>query len=222
MKTKWLQKDHGRKLIIFFTGWGMDEQPISHMKAEGFDLLMFYDYRDNSVQLDLDELCSAYDSTALVAWSLGVAAAAHVCGDVASRLETALAVNGTLYPAHSELGIPEPVFDGTIEGLSEESLVRFFRRMCGSSAAHSRFMEKRPLRNLADIDEELRTLRDLTPCENSVFTQALVGTGDRIVPPGNQSNCWRRMGVSFTEVRMPHFPFFEYQSWNSLLGAADG
>ena len=224
MKAQWLKKGCGRKLVIFFTGWGMDANPVGHMDAGSNDLLMFYDYRGCIMPLDLSEACRKYESVALVAWSLGVAAAGCLCNDLGPLLDSTLAVNGTLYPAHGEYGIPEDVFDGTIEALSEESLSRFYRRMCGSRELFGRFMERAPARGLEEIGEELRILRGLKPAGTGLFRSAIIGLGDRIVPAGNQANCWRMAGARVAEVDMPHFPFYEYECWDELIraGSADG
>ena len=42
MKYKWLNNVKNKKLIIFFNGWGMDENVVKHLDCEDYDVLMFY------------------------------------------------------------------------------------------------------------------------------------------------------------------------------------
>ena len=43
-----------KKIILFFNGWGMDENVVNHLNSEDYDVLMFYDY--NSLDTDFDLL----------------------------------------------------------------------------------------------------------------------------------------------------------------------
>ena len=71
MKYKWLNKNNNQKLIIFFNGWGMDENVVKHLSPEDFDVLMFYDY--NTLEIDFDwDLLNIYHEKNLIAWSMGV------------------------------------------------------------------------------------------------------------------------------------------------------
>ena len=51
MKYKWLNRGENNKIILFFNGWGMDENVVKHLDCEDYDVLMFYDY--NTLETDL-------------------------------------------------------------------------------------------------------------------------------------------------------------------------
>lgn len=219
MKTEWLSKSDSSNLILFFNGWGMDARPVKHMRTEHADSLMFYDYRDMKLSVSLKTTFNSYESVSLIAWSLGVAVADLVCRNDDLKFKTATAINGTPYPAHDDYGIPEAVFDGTIESLSEINLVKFYRRMCTTPEVLKYFMNNAPSPPIGDLADELRALRRMTAADKTIFQKAMISTDDRIVPPGNQLRCWNKLGVPATERPGPHFLFCNYSSWEDLLDA---
>ena len=69
MKSKWLHQRKRNKLLFFCNGWGMDERPFSPLASYEWNVLMFYDYTDLSVDQDLPKLIGEYEEIILVAWS---------------------------------------------------------------------------------------------------------------------------------------------------------
>ena len=53
MKYKWLNRNNNQKLIVFFNGWGIDENIVKHLDCEDYDVLMFYDYNTLDVDFNL-------------------------------------------------------------------------------------------------------------------------------------------------------------------------
>ena len=93
MKYKWLNKGvNNSKLILFFNGWGMDENVVKHLDCENYDVLMFYDY--NTLNTDFDwDLLDVYPEKNLIAWSMGV----MVCSCLAPSLTLPLGERKSLY-----------------------------------------------------------------------------------------------------------------------------
>ena len=57
MKYKWLNKEvNNSKLILFFNGWGMDDNVVKHLDVEDYDVLMFYDYNTLDTDFDFESL----------------------------------------------------------------------------------------------------------------------------------------------------------------------
>ena len=107
---------------MIFAGWAMDSEPFAGLYRHGYDIMVVWDYRDFS----LDWSCVAqYDEICVVAWSLGVYAAAAATAPIAARVSLRLAVNGTLSPVDSLKGIPPAVFHGTLDALDERNLTKF-------------------------------------------------------------------------------------------------
>ncbi|MEI8032438.1 MAG: pimeloyl-ACP methyl esterase BioG family protein [Chlorobiaceae bacterium] len=226
MKTAWLRKEGSRELLLFFSGWGMDQRIASHLLVEsipsGFDgdLLAFHDYRTLELEPSLCLELARYGRTTLIAWSFGVWAAAQAGIE---HVDRALAVNGTLHPVHARFGIAPELFQATLATYSEEQRPRFNRRMCGTREALDLLSSIAPLRSALDQQEELRELdaalclrKAKAPKKNWQYTHALIGGRDNIFPAGQQFAAWR--GVPQTVISdMPHFPFCHFANFQELL-----
>ena len=68
-----------------------------------------------------------------------------------------VALNGTVTPVDDLKGIPQQVFEGTLEGLNEGTLEKFIRRMCLKKENLETFLSKRPQRAVEELQEELRS-----------------------------------------------------------------
>ena len=144
MKQTFIIRNNGKHLLLFFAGWGMDETPFRHIHPAECDWMICYDYR--SLEFDTT-LIQAYSKITLIAWSMGVWAASQVMKQYPSLpVSQSTAINGTLYPIHETEGITPSVFEGTLQGLNEQTLLKFQRRMCGSAADYKVFQTMAPKR----------------------------------------------------------------------------
>ena len=127
-------KDEGNdKLLLFFNGWGASPELFARLEPDADrDYWVVYDYRGG---FGMEEEVSAYKEVTVVAWSLGVFVATLALAERGLPIVRAVAINGTLFPMHDTLGIPQKIFLGTLENLNEEGIKRFNRRMCGSRDA---------------------------------------------------------------------------------------
>ena len=185
-----LQKNGCEHLTVFFAGWGMDKNPFLDFRVSESDLLICFNYTD----LDFNScLLEGYKRVRVVAWSLGVWAVSSLMDDFPVLAENAIAVNGTPFPVDETRGIPPNVFQGTLEGLSNASLARFDRRMCGDAATLAAYTRVHPKRSVESLVEELAwigresTMRKVSP----PFKRAIVGKRDAIFSCDNQENAWR-------------------------------
>lgn len=120
------------------------------------DLMICYDYR--SLDFDFTQLQS-YRSITVVAWSMGVRMADIVLSRVTDLpITQRIAINGTPYPIDEERGIAPVIFNGTLNGLNEQSLLKFYRRMCGSAKAYQQFLPHAAQRSVDDLKEELAAI----------------------------------------------------------------
>ena len=121
MKLNWLNKKNNKKLIIFFNGWGMDDNAIAHLSPEDYDVLTICDYNTLEELPDLSE----YDLRHVVAWSMGVMVGTlFECNQ-----KSATAINGTLFPIHAEYGINPKVYKLMELGYNEQSAGKFLIKM---------------------------------------------------------------------------------------------
>lgn len=134
----------------------MDETPFIHYLPQHRDLIICYDYRS----LDFDKtLLSTYTQIQVVAWSMGVWAASQVLQGSNLPITQSIAINGTPFPIDDARGIPPIIFEGTLNNLSEATLQKFRRRMCGSGSDFKAFCEIAPQRTVEELKEELAAIR---------------------------------------------------------------
>ncbi|MFO7902347.1 MAG: alpha/beta fold hydrolase [Planctomycetota bacterium] len=236
MKSVWLKRGENSRVLLFFAGWGMDDRPFRELQSDRYDVCVCFDYRDLDAILDgrsgsswprheasssgLLETSATYDTVTVVGWSFGCAVAARIMARADWPVRDALAINGTVVPEDDQLGIPSHRLDATAQGLLQGGWPKFVRRMCVERTARLHFQKRVPQRELAGALIELDALRSLGTPEVSGFTQAIVGSRDKIIWPENQERCWRRFGVPTRSLDVPHYPFHLWQSWEEVLALA--
>ncbi|HIZ85704.1 MAG TPA: DUF452 family protein [Candidatus Coprenecus stercoravium] len=210
MKQAFLRKvDGASDLLLFFAGWGAEPCMFEYGEmTDGSgtgDVMMCWDYRDLRFNAGMLE---GYSTTRVLAWSMGVWAAGRVLSGLDMAPGYRVAVNGTPFPIHDSMGIPEAVFDGTLASLSERDLSKFRRRMCGSAEAFERLTDLPLSRTLEELREELAALgqavRESTS-GNFAWSHAVIGTEDMIFPAANQKTAWTRAGVPVSILDIPHW-----------------
>ena len=203
MQQTFLQRGIGGRLRVFFAGWGMDENPFADFRSSDSDILLCHDYRS----LDFpSSLLEPYDEVRVVAWSLGVWAAAALMAEVPRLAEDAVAFNGTPFPVDETRGILPAIFQGTLQGLSTTALARFDRRMCGDASSLAQYNLVHPRRGVDSLAEELAwigresAVRAVAPR----FRRAVVGRRDAIFLRMNQRNAWEGL-CPVDEVEAAHY-----------------
>lgn len=199
-----------QRTIVLFAGWGMDEKPFAQIAVKGYRLIALWDYRDGSFPQQLEAELQGSSEVVVAAWSFGVPAATRfILSHRHLPLTATIAVNGTMHPVDNRLGIPKEIFRGTLEGLSEKSLSKFYLRMAGSGEAYREFSASLPVRELDELREELRAIES-APAEaaKGVWDCAVVSGGDRIIPPANQREAWSTKACEIIETEGAHLPDF--------------
>lgn len=138
---------------------------------------------------------------------MGVWAASQVLQGLKVPFQQKIAVNGTLFPIDAHRGIMPAVFQATLDGLNEASLLKFYRRMCGTSEAYEKFLKKAPKRSLEDLKEELVSIGEKSlayPTPDFHWEVAIIGLKDRIFLPENQHNAWPK-STKIMEIDVPHY-----------------
>ena len=220
MKAAWLNHNGNSRLLIFFSGWGMNDAPVRHLSAGCRDVLVFYDFRNLDIVPFLTEIAKFQD-IALVAWSLGCAAANRTALQCRWSLSAALAVNGTLTPDNDLTGIPSRWIAATVRNLPSGGWGKFIARMCPDKNLRPLFSDAPPDRSLAQSAEELLTLQQLAPPQDCIFNSALISTADRIILPDNQRRGWESYNVPTHAIAAPHYPFTLWTEWEDLLNAGN-
>lgn len=215
----------GKKgLSLFFAGWGMDKRPFGNLACQDMDIMICYDYTDTGFDYRMIE---RYGTIMITAWSMGVWAAGKIIPGLKAagkEITRATAINGTLLPVNDLYGIPEKIFSGTLEGLSEKTLEKFRRRMCGDTANYELFMSAVPLRSIGSLHGELAAIykkaasgnssedMDDTACAGIIkaecqgnWNDAVICTKDRIFPADNQIRFWTDAGIRYELADRTHY-----------------
>ncbi len=203
MKYKFFQENN-KNLIIFFNGWGMDELIISHLKRNGFDLLILYDYNDLDIEFpNLDN----YDKKYIIGWSMGVMIST-LFYDCFGKIDKYIAINGTPKPIDDKYGIPEKIYKLTLRGFNETSCQKFMERMFDCIPPISKFSNR-------EFESQKTELANLMGIEGKIisFDKIIVSNNDNIIPTKNQLNYWKNPEI----IESGHCPFFKYESWSEII-----
>jgi len=221
MKYDWLHRTGNSKLLLFFCGWGNDSSPFEPLVAKEYDVLCLHSYH-NPQSCPVGEIMESYGSVYVVAWSMGVLQAEQVLAGTGAQIEKALAVNGTLFPVSDDYGIPRRAYMLTVRSFSEAARNSFFLRMCGSRSTFARYSEHLPQRDVGEQKDELVFHQNQSAQfgqeHTRLFTHVLLGREDQIFPFENMQRFWS----GFANVRVepwPHFVFYQFDTWDDLLGS---
>lgn len=200
MKYEVVSSTGSDRLILFFAGWGMDSAPFAGLNRAGYDVAVVWDYRTMAIDWSFT---AGYVEICIVAWSFGVYASAISTHAIDGKVTRRIAVNGTLYPCDRLLGIPPAIFEGTLSGLSERNMTKFYRRMCGSATVYTQFCSQLPKRDIEGLREELDTFSPSNtllhqPC--GTFDLAIIGRDDAIIPAVNQGRAWSGIPTIFADA----------------------
>lgn len=196
MNYRFIHTESSSRLLIIFAGWGMDSEVFSDIRRPGYDIMVVWDYRS----FYIDWSCtSSYSEICILAWSMGVYAASQSIQAIDKKITKKIAVCGTLKPIDDKYGIPEAIFNGTMQGLNPQNLRKFYRRMCANTNDFARFSQHLPSRQVDELKEELQAISDsqiLHTPSHSRWDLAIIGREDRIFPPHNQKAAWLELGVA--------------------------
>ena len=224
MRYKWLNKEGNNKLILFFNGWGMDENVVKHLDVEDYDVLMFYDYNTLDTDFDFESL-NFYPEKNLIAWSMGVMIGNKLAPSLTLPLGegTKTAINGTLKPIDEEFGIHPKIYDLTIKGFSEKGRDRFVKSMFDTQPPPA-FQAPSPLeRDIENQHSELIALKEICKLATSLtlplgegkslYNKILISDNDKIIPTKSQVAFWEIE----PNLKGGHCPFFQFKKWSELL-----
>lgn len=187
----------------------MDATPFHDLRCDGYDVAVIYDYTDE--ELDVTPL-QRYREIVILAWSMGVFEALRFLLRWPLPVSLKIAVNGTLTPVDDSRGIPVSIFRGTLATLSETSLSKFNRRMCGSVRAYAEFMSRAPRRSFDSVKAELAALYGRSRAaggdlpDSSIWDVAVISTDDMIFPASAQRLAWQSTAIiELSEAHLPDF-----------------
>ncbi len=240
MQHYWLNRSGNDKLILFFAGWGFDENPFKFLNCGEYDVLMFYDYNDLQF-IDIPD----YKEINLIAWSMGVFVAS-LLREKLPPLNKKIAVNGTLFPVHDEWGIPVKIFELTLKHAQAGLQGKFYKNVFGTN--FEQYAQNPVARTIENRVDELNSLYELIKNSPSVeasktfYDLVIVSDDDKIIPTNNQLAFWGKNSTPHlvvselkfasllsspsrgeeeyqNPIETGHFPFYNYQNWSDIINA---
>jgi len=220
MNLKHQVQNKSSQLILFFNGWSMDYNIVNHLNADDFDIITFDAYTKDTV-VDW-AILSSYKEINIVAYSFGVHMANYVCQNIHQQVTKRIAINGTGAAVSNEFGIPEPIFNKTLQTLSVKNIMKFYRRICGTNSVYEFFHHQMPQRSLISQIEELEFLGQLPkqPTQFIAWDAALIAKDDAIFPYQNQIKYWQQNQTKIIEIESNHYPFHLWKTWTQLIQLA--
>lgn len=201
MRRHWLARAGSDELTLVFAGWGLGAAPFAGLTGAA-DVLVVDDY--TTLDDPLPEVTS-YARLRLLAYSFGVASAAHWLARAGLRPARLAAVNGTLHPADPTRGIAPEMVAATADGLNADSFARFCRRAGLTGPA--------PTIDYHAAAAELRAIAARGPAPETPFDRVWIADADRIIPTAAQTLAWHDQAEAVRRIPGGHMPFRPGQSW---------
>jgi hypothetical protein len=219
MKTYIRRRDKNNKLVIFYGGWGSDENIFVPLCDDGFDFILFYNYSaDDPLILPEPKI---YEKITVIAWSLGVWAAEYLLPKTGFKPNVSIAVNGTPVPADEKYGIPLNIIEGTLNNITEENIGKFYLRMFGDKKTFEANSERIPKRSLKSLHDELRWLYNrMMEQKESEFTwnYAVTSEVDRVYPSDKLESYWKNQkNTNHVILPLPHYFFHKWKSLSDFI-----
>lgn len=204
---------HSHDLIVFFAGWGCDENQFTNLHDRK-DVLILYDYHDLSLNFDFTRYANIY----VIAYSAGVFVAS-IMADQLPNLRCKIAVCGNPYLFDENLGISQ----ATVQVLNDITLDNYldFRRryMVFSNDEYERYNQLQSLRTLESCADELTALQKMYNESraqiNPLFDKAIVADNDLIFRLSAQQDFYKEKLHIIPNAR--HHVFFRFKSFEEML-----
>ncbi len=200
MKHQWLSRSDRPELTLVFAGWGLGSAPFVGLTGAGNTLLV-QDYTQIFDPLPV----GGFERIGLLAFSFGVASAAHWLAHTGIRPDHLVAVSGTLHPASADFGIAPEVIRATADNLSDASFAKFCRR-AGMGG-------KAPALDVAAAQAELLAVIERGHAPDPGFDRVWIPQRDRVIPTAAQEAAWVSHPDIVRRIDAPHVPFAAGQSW---------
>lgn len=210
MKIFRITETDSPRLLIFFSGWAMDERPLLSLAIPGWDVWVAHAYACIG---DIPPVGQRTE-IAVVAWSFGIVEASRfIAANPHLPITVRIAINTSPTPIDDKLGIPRTIFNGTLDGLTPRTLQKFYRRVCGSAENFAAFSANAPQPDFELLAPELRLIDSLAAessgeTVSSIWDVVYISSADRIIPTENQLRAWS----GHPDIRIipdaPHLPDF--------------
>lgn len=200
-------------LIVFFAGWGCDENQFTNLHDEK-DVLILYDYQN----LELDFDFSKYENIYVLAYSAGVFVASIMANHI-PNVRQKVALCGNPYLFDEILGLSAEVVQ-VFREITLDNYLEFRRKyMVFSDAEYVKYNQLQSIRSIESCQNELDALQRLYQQNklqiNPAFDKAIVAENDLIFNLSAQKKFYQDKLVIVPNVR--HHIFFKFKSFEEML-----
>ena len=207
------QNNGSKDLIVFFSGWGCDENQFTNLH-DNKNVLILFDYQD--LKLDFD--FAKYDNIYVIAYSAGVFIAS-ITTDKIPNIRQKIAVCGNPYLFDEKIGISAE----TVQVFNEITLDNYldFRRkyMVVTDEEYDRYNKLQSLRTIESCQSELLALQKMYAEKkafiNPEFDKAIMAENDLIFKLSAQTEFYKDKLRIIKNAK--HHIFFKFSSFDDLL-----
>lgn len=207
MKIDYLIKDaDNTRLILVMAGWSAGPEVAAGIELPGWDVAVVHDF--THINIDTEFLDSYY-TVYVFAWSMGIYAAEKLLPK--DRITAAYAINGTLTPVNDMTGIPEAIFQGTLDNLDSRNLFKFRIRISGNREI-AQELTKSGNTDIDNLKNQLVNIRKhqfftgMSGKAQLPWVRAYISDHDMIFPPENQKRAWAlESDIETIEIQGEHF-----------------
>jgi len=210
---KYFLDNNSDKLILFFTGWGCDENQFVNLTAQD-DLLLLFDYQN----LDLDFDFSKYKEINILAYSAGVFISSIIDKKI-QNVNKKIAINGNPYLFDENLGLTKALVQEFRE-INLDNYLDFRRKyMTETDEEYEKYNKLQSLRTLESCQSELDALERVYLEEknniNPNFDKAIIAENDIIFNAENQKEFYKDKIKLLPNAK--HHIFFKFKTYEEIL-----
>jgi len=208
------QNNHSRDLIVFFSGWGCDQNQFTNLHDRK-DVVILYDYQDLSLDFDF----SKYKNVYVIAYSAGVFVTS-IYPDIIPHVRQKVALCGNPYLFDKKWGISEENIR-VFKGITLDNYLEFRKKyMVFSDEEYERYNKLQSLRTIESCADELVALEKMYAAKKDeikpLFDKAIMAENDIIFDVNVQREFYKEKMQVIKNAR--HHIFFHFNRFEEMLG----
>lgn len=206
--------DHNfHELIVFFAGWGCDENQFTNLH-DNKNVLILYNYQN----LDLDFDFSKYTNIYIIGYSAGVFMASILSAKI-PNIRKKVALCGNPYLFDETLGISTEKIK-IFQNINLDNYLDFRRKyMVYSDEEYEKYNQLQSMRTIESCSNELLALHKIYKKYKSFinpnFDTAIAAENDLIFNLSAQKNFYQNKLRIIKQAK--HHVFFRFESFESIL-----
>lgn len=196
--------------IIFFNGWGMNENVIEDLKIpENFIVkTLTFPYLLEKEQL------KNFEDIYFIGWSFGVYYLSKFLSENSQiKYKKIISINGTP-EIIGKFGIEERIYNLTLKNMDEKNIEKFYINIGYKSKSNEK--------NIENLIEELKYLKENYRPQNNYISTAIIGEKDITIPTKNQIKFYEKEKTNIIKLPISHFPFYYLDSWEKIINIDEG